>query len=442
MHTLTIYTKRVASSNRYCIATAVILSYLNCLSVPGKRLMLDKLKVSNAIPAHVPRNVVVDFDFYHPEGGERDFQQAWLKLREGAPIKWTPRNGGHWIATRAEDIKEMQLNYEVFSYQSVTIPRSSTPSLPTELDPPEHGPMRALISPLFAPDVLKDIEPRVRVLSRSLIQGFKPNGKCEFQSEFARHLPIAIFLHLMDLPLEAREMLLDYAEKRVRSSDPAVRDAAKARAVAFLNEKVAERRVKPGKDFITRIMNGKIGDRPPTPFELENLLANILSGGMDTVASLLGFIIRYLAVNPQKYARLAAEPSIIPKATDELIRRHGIVNTARMITRDIDYKGMPFKKGERIVVPNHLYGLDEAVFEQPMDVDFDRPNATAHAAFGNGPHRCPGANLGRLEVRIVLEEWSREIPSFGLDPQLPVVMHPGLINTIASLPLVWPVAGA
>src|SRR5271163_4852403 len=102
-------------------------------------------------PAHVPPELVVDFDFYNIPGAAADAHLAWKRLQSGPRIFWTPRNGGHWVATQGADIKEIQLDWETFSYLAATIPRGSTPSIPVESDPPEHTAYRSVISPLFAP---------------------------------------------------------------------------------------------------------------------------------------------------------------------------------------------------------------------------------------------------------------------------------------------------
>jgi cytochrome P450 len=393
-------------------------------------------------PLDVPAELVVDFDFYNIPGAREDAHLAWKRLQSGPRIFWTPRNGGHWVATRGEDIKELQTNWEVFSYRAATIPRGSTAALPVECDPPKHTAYRSMISPLFAPATLKGAEAVARPLAVQLIEELKPRGRCEFRSEFALELPITVFLHLVDLPLESRHVLLPLAETRFRSPDAAKRDAAKAGILDFLQETIAARRVKPGNDFISRLLhsNVRVGERSITEQELQDNLASVMSGGLDTVAAAMGFAMRFLAANAGHRHQLVKERSLIPKAVDELMRRHGIAGTARLVTRDMVFRGVELHANEQILNPNLLYGLDEEIFPNPLEVDFQRPNAASHAAFGNGPHRCPGSNLARLELRILLEEWLRHIPDFRLDPDHPPVMRTGLANVIEELPLLWDVA--
>jgi cytochrome P450 len=388
------------------------------------------------VPDHVPQEVVIDFDIFSPVG-EGDVHDRWLRLQDCGPIVWTPRNGGHWIATRGVDLVAIQKNHDVFSYRSINIPSNPTPSLPLEIDPPEHTPLRAIISKLFEPQTIAKVEPLARGLAVSLIEELQPRGECEFQREFARHLPITVFLSLVDLPMDGRDHLLDLAEKRTRSPVAEERNAAKAGLLAYMRDAIEERRKSPRDDFISRILHGMVGARSLTDFEAENMLATTLSGGLDTVASMMGFAMLRLAERPDLQRRIVADPSVIPTAVDEIIRRDGLANTARLITRDFDFHGVTLKEGDRLVVPSSLIGLDPEIFEHPRELDFDRSNTGQHGSFGNGPHRCPGANLGRLEIRILLQEWFKRIPSFHLTPGGSPVTLSGMVNTIRELHLSW-----
>lgn len=391
-------------------------------------------------PAHVPAELVVDFDIYAPPGGADDILEGWRSLQSRPRLVWTPRNGGHWIATRGEDLMEMQVQHDKFSYRSINIPPNPTPSLPLEIDPPRHTDLRSIISPLFAPQTLMTVEPLAREIAINLIDGFRDRGSCEFQSEFGRHLPIVLFLKLVDLPLEGREHLLGLAEKRTRSPNAEERNAAKAGLLAYMQDAIDRRRVAPKDDFISRILHGKVDGQPLSDDEARNLLATTLSGGLDTVASMMGFIMMRLAMHPELQQRLADEPAVIPRAVDELIRRHGLANTARVVTADMNYKGTDLKEGEQIVVPSSLIGLDPTIFDDPGEIDFDRPNAARHGSFGNGVHRCPGMNLARMEIRILFQEWMPRIPRWEVDRSRPLVTRSGAVNTVQELHLVWPTA--
>jgi len=390
-------------------------------------------------PAHVPAALVREFDFYRIPGGDMDVHAAWKKVQDENPdIFWTPYHGGMWVATRAEDIEYMQLHHETFSMQAHGIPRNLSPNLPLELDPPEHGPIRTILNPMFTPQIVRRMETSIRDMTVALIEGFKPNGGCEFVSEFGRQLPINLFLHLVDLPTDDRLMLLDLAEVRVRGGEAHKREAAKRSLLAYLKDVIQKRRENPGPDVLSRIVTAQVNGELIAMETAQNLLSVVMFGGLDTVATMMAFIVRILALNPALRRRLAENPDRIPSAVDEMLRRHGIATSGRLLMHDIEYKGVQMHKDDVILVPSPLHGLDERRFPDPMTVDIDRPNAASMATFGNGAHRCPGATLGRMELRIFLEEWLKRIPDFDLAENDPPRMASGMVSGILRLQLTWP----
>ena len=391
------------------------------------------------VPAHVPRSLVVDFDYLRPPGHEEDVHRAWARLHAGPDIVWTPHYGGHWIATRAADIDVMQVDHERFSYRHITIPpqQDRTARLnPLEYDPPEHTPRRAVISPAFGPKAMQALEADVRALAVQLIEGFAARGGCEFIGDFAKRLPIDIFLRLVDLPLADRAHLLELTELTVRPRSPEDQVRAFQGLGAYVARWIALRRAHPGNDLFSKIVNAKIDGADMPADQTFGMLSNVLFGGLDTVASSLGFFARFLAENPPVQRELAAQPELIAAAIEEILRRFAIPNTAREITRDFSYQGVQFRRGEQVLLSKALHGLDERRFPDPFTVDFHRKR-TPHAAFGDGPHRCPGSFLARMEIRVWLEEWLRRIPEFRIRGGERARTSSGPVNGVTYLPLAW-----
>jgi cytochrome P450 len=150
----------------------------------------------------------------------------------------------------------------------------------------------------------------------------------------------------------------------------------------------------------------------------------------------MGFVARFLAGSPAHRRQLIDDPSLIPRAVDEFFRRFGVSSTTRTMTRDFEYKGLHFKKGDKVYVFPTLYGLDERKFERPLEIDFHRKNVI-HATFGAGPHRCPGSFLARMEIKVFMEEWLKRIPDFRIKPGDKPKLESGLVNCVHYLPLVW-----
>jgi cytochrome P450 len=389
---------------------------------------------------HVPPELVHDVDIFDLPGAREDVHAAWKRLQqEKPPIFWTPRNGGLWMITRAKDIEAVQKDTDHFSMKGMLVPNNPRPfpAPPVDFEPPEHGPWRMLISPAFSPKVIAEVEEKVRQVVVELIDKMKPQGECEFVSEFTKVLPIVVFLTMMQLPPEDREQLMPHADAIVRSPRPQSIHEARLALKAYIQKAVDDRKLRPRDDLITKIIHGKINGEPIPESHAVGMCTLLLSGGLDTVKNLLGFIALFLARHPGHVKQLRENPDLIPHAIEELIRRHGVSNTARLVTQDIEFLGVQLKSGDQIQGVTALFGLDEDTVPDPMTVDFGRPAPIPHAAFGNGPHRCPGAILARRELKVWLEEWLPRIPEFHVKPGTVPRHDAGMVNNVSELWLSW-----
>ena len=389
-------------------------------------------------PDHVPASLVRDFDYRDFPGHDRDVHLAWKQLHDGPDLFWSPRHGGYWVATRADDIDVMQTDHERFSYRHITVPpqKEFPPLAPLEFDPPAHGPLRAIVSPAFGPKPMQAIEADLRKLSTELLDRIQPQHACEFVDAYAKRLPIVTFLRLVDLPLSDREHLLKLTEMSVRPRSDTDTHQAFMGLHAYTQKWIRERRAQPGSDLFSKIVNATIGNQPLTDEQTAGMLSNVIFGGLDTVAAALSFTARCLAENPDVRAELRADKALIPAAIEEFLRRFGIPNTGREITHDFDYKGVPLRAGDMILLPKTLHGLDERRYPQPLQLNFHRAR-NLHAAFGSGPHRCPGSFLARMELKIFLEQWLERIPDFHIPPGQQPRTSSGPVNGVLYLPLAW-----
>ena len=123
------------------------------------------------VPSHVPLHLVINWDFHHPPGGEEALNSAWKSLHNGPDIVWTPRNGGHWILTRAEDIEFVQLHHDPFSMSSITLGQKTPLAiLPLESDPPQHAAYRRVVMPSLTPKAISALQERIRNTTIELIE--------------------------------------------------------------------------------------------------------------------------------------------------------------------------------------------------------------------------------------------------------------------------------
>jgi cytochrome P450 len=323
--------------------------------------------------------------------------------------------------------------------RDVTMPANTRPTrlLPLEADPPEHTPFRALLNPWFSPKRISELKDFTRQLAVDLIEGLKPRGECEFMQDFALILPIAIFMRLTNLPMSDREHLLRLAQMSTRGG-PHERAQASHEMLAYLMPVIADRRANPGDDVLSTVVHAKIGGQPINDTDMMSMLLVILFGGLDTVASTLGFIAHFMAGSPAHRRQLIEEPSLVDNAVEELMRRFPPSSTARTLSRDYDYKGVHFKQGDKVYIYTLMAGLDERRYPNAWEVDFRRKDAPQHNSFGAGPHRCPGSLLAKLEIKLFLQEWLARIPDFHVKPGEPVEYGPGQVNCVERLVLQWP----
>jgi len=396
-------------------------------------------------PDHVPAANVVDFDYREPADlAQGTVYDVLARLRDTGPeVLWTPRNGGHWIVTRSDDVKWVQENYQVFSHTEFTIPRDITPVKmpPLTVDPPLHARYRAILNPFFQPTQVARMAADARALTIELIERMRGNGGCDFRLEFAEVMPPAMFLGIVDLPQDRRSDFVAWG-KAYMQADGEERRRLLGPIVAYLNQMLDERHANPGDDLLSAIAGWRDNKRFQGEHEVIGMALLVFFGGLDTVANLLSFVAWHLAEHPELQRRLRAEPAILPAACEEYLRRFGLSNTGRLIVSDITHKGVTMKAGEMVMVPIGISSIDDRRYPDPLTVDFDRPGnlvpgGGSHNTFGNGPHKCVGQPLARAELQIFIEEWIARIPEFRLDPAAPPLSHMGPVNGVSRLHLRW-----
>ncbi|BCX67896.1 cytochrome P450 [Pseudomonas izuensis] len=396
----------------------------------------------HGIPGHVAPEQVFHFDIYEPIEGEDDYQSWFRKLQDhGAPdIFWTVSNGGHWVVMRGEDFDYFLKTPELYSSRINVVPRERIlpiVSKPIQLDPPDHTRYRNLLAPAFSPKAVVPLGEKARAMTIVLIEDFLARGECEFVSEFARRLPIVIFMGMVGLPEKDREHLLGLVDEMIRPTKVDNMDAGN-QLMEYAFGKLNERRANPGEDLLSVLARAQVDGKPLEDADLVGMFFLLLLGGLDTVAAMLSFITRFLATHPQERQVLIDHPERIPAAAEELMRRFPISTLVRVATRDHEYKGIQFREGDLVLMQTSAHSVDDRLFDQPLAVDFDR-QVVFHGTFGSGAHRCIGSMLARIEVRVFLEEWLKRIPDFRLKPEQNLRVEPGMVLAMPRLDIEWDV---
>lgn len=369
---------------------------------------------------------------------------GWGRLRAEGRAFRSDIGGSYdlWYLLRYEDIRAALQDYELFSSRSVQyLGDSPQHMLPEELDPPEHAKYRRLLNTPLAPNAVRARSEQIRLFCVSLIEDIAPRGECDFLTDFAQRFPTTIFMDLMGLPVDKTAEFIARAQTVLhltgaRDPDFSRRAAAAMEIVADIGAAVASRRAAPRDDLISGLVSSTVDDRPLTDDELYQLGFLLYLAGLDTVANVLTYSFQYLAAHSGLRRLLRAEPDRVPDAVEEFLRYFSIASTVRVVTRDTEFAGCPMRAGDRIVLPTASAGRDANQYPDPDEFRLDRlPNP--HLAFGAGPHRCAGAHLARLELRIALEEWHRRIPDYELVADRPVTEYVGAVAGLTALPLRW-----
>lgn len=401
------------------------------------------------LPDHVSPELVHRYSLYEIPTTANVFSEI-AKLHEKLPpIFWNPTpfffrglDQGAWNITSIDHIREIMRDTETFSSVGISgfnqlVNVGYELMIPIDCDPPLHTQMRGLIRERLLPQNVAKLEDRIRDLARSLVQRAVAKGSCEVVSDIAAIYPTQIFLLLMGLPLDEADEFLAW-EKDLLQPDPNNLDKMR-NAIGKIIDRVKrgfeERRKNPADDFLTLLVNAEVDGRP-LPDELRlGLGFNLFVGGLDTVLNQLTWLFHFLATQPDIRRRIRGDSKLISSTIEEILRLHSILTTRRFVTRDVEFHGVQFKKGDSVEMFMAAAGSDPTAFPNPEAIDIERlPNR--HLAFGWGPHMCVGMHLARLEMRILVEEWLNAVPEFTLDPQKPVVFHVGILG-LDQVPLVW-----
>lgn len=407
-------------------------------------------KHRTTIPGHVPADRVRDIDIYALDGLEEGFHEAWKRVQtaDNPSLVWTPLTGGHWVATRGNVIDEVYRHPEHFSSRVIWVPREAGEAyemVPTKMDPPEHTPYRKAIDRGLNPAQIRRIESDVRSVAIELIEGFAEKGGCDFARDFAGIFPVKVFLALADLPFGDVPMLNELAKEMTRPSGSTPEEQGRSLEAAnkgffdYLAPIVEQRRGGTGTDLITMMVNTEINGAPMPPDKLLGLVSLLLLAGLDTVVNLLSFMMIYLARHPETVEEMRSDPKKLLRGVEELFRRFAVVSDARYVVQDMEFHGVQLKAGDLILLPTALHGLDDSQHDDPMKVDLSRPNVAAHSTFAQGPHRCAGLHLARMEVLVTLQEWLARIPTFALAEGAAPIYHSGIVAAVENVPLVWKV---
>jgi hypothetical protein len=392
---------------------------------------------------HVDPDLVREFDYHTDPAFLVDPFRALDRIRDQR-VFFSTAYGGYWVLTQASDIRTAFQQPELFSSKEFSIPAGAFPRTmrPLALDPPEHGRYRQPLAPLFAPGAVARLEADLREVCAELVAGFADAGRCDLVSELARPFPTTVFVSMLGLPLSESATFVRWNHDLVHAyEEPEVRKNAGRSIVEYLDALVAERSKEDADDrddLLSRLRRATVDGRPLDHDELVDYAFMLFVAGLDTVSSMLGFSFQCLATQPDTRARLVAQPELVKNAVEEFLRAFAIINTSRVVTRDVTFAGVSMRAGDHVLLSTALASRDPNEIDGPDTIRLDR-DVNRHFAFGAGPHRCVGSHLARLELGIAIRELLVRVPNFHPAPGEPTSIHGGGSFGIDRLVVEWDV---
>ena len=365
-----------------------------------------------------------DYDLFSLEFCNDPFSR-WDAMRQGCPIAHSDRWGGSWMPVHYQDIRMITRDSRRFSSRAIEvggpIPEHGGGLFapPLTSDPPVHTRHRSLLQPFFTPQKLAEMEPFIREEARSLVKALVERGGGDVVQDFAEHLTIAVLAKILDVPRDNEQRFTDWVVRLIRIGprDQVVRAAVVREILDYCDTLLTERRGSHGDDLVTYLSAAHIDGQPLSRKHQLGSCFLILLAGADTTWSAIGASLWHLATHPADRTRLVNEPELLGRAVEELLRVYAPVSIARIAKQEVELHGRAIEAGERIILPLAAANRDPQQFVEPNVVKIARtPNL--HLTFGSGAHRCLGAGLATLELRVSLEEWLHAIPDFSLlDPE-------------------------
>jgi cytochrome P450 len=371
---------------------------------------------------------MVDYNPYAPEIQLNPYP-CWKQLRDEAPVYFNEAYG-FYALTRYDDVLAGLLDPTTFiSGEGVTIDGADRGlGFLISTDPPEHSWYRKLLSRVFTPRRVAELEPFIRGVATQYLDRVRDRDRFDIVQEFSLQLPLDVIGELLGIPTELRAVIHDLSVRAgSRQPDPSgvgqVSDDAMAailEMVMLFLELVVDRRKHPKDDVISMLIAAEVTDDDGEVHRLsDDLIAAqfmlIANAGHETVTNLIGNGTVALWWYPDQRAELVRDPNLMEGAVEEMLRWDNPAPLeGRWTTRDVELHGSVIPEGSRVMLIMGAANHDERVYENPelfaLRRVMDRP-----LVFGFGIHRCLGAALARLESQVAFEELLARFPHYEID---------------------------
>jgi cytochrome P450 len=369
----------------------------------------------------------VNFDHTTPEYAQ-NWEQITRDLRQQCPRSWTDNHGGHWIASKYQDVVDIAQRPDRFTTYKTYDPKTgiaqggtsippipSFRAVPSESDTAEWEVVRRFLNRRFAPKAVEELRAKAEHLVDAVLDAVIETGRLDLVDDLTSPLPALVSMHIFGFPLHEWPRFAMPFHKMLYTPQDHPDYPQTVEAMQYFRQRVDEeieiRRSRPSDDLLGYLAAG-IDRQPLEHGLLQDIAFNIMGGGIDTTTALTANVLIYLSRNPADRQRLINEPGLIKFAREEFVRYFTPVHSvARTVTDDVTVSGWSFKKGERVLLRYISANRDPDVFDDPESVKLDRyPNR--HVSFGAGMHRCLGSFLAKMMFETMLTAVFTRMPDY------------------------------
>jgi cytochrome P450 len=365
---------------------------------------------------------------------------TFTDLRKRCPVAWSNDFGGFWALLKDADITAACKHADTFSSApQFTVPHLDLgfPWLPLQSDPPQHGNYRQALLPYLTKQKVTQLVPQLQEIARSLIEPLRERDSFDASKDFAQPFAGSALCLALRIPAtmweEFRRWTSSIAQAFSEGNLQLILDVCN-NVSDYVKREAAARAEDPGDDLMSALLTTRVDGRELTQDELRGYYMLLTSAGHDTSANSLGHALNHLARHPEHRARLIEDPSLTPLAVDEIIRFYGpLIGLGRRAVQDIEVGGRTIRTGEQVALVWASGARDEDHFDRANEFVLDRP-PTRNVSFGFGAHYCVGADLGRAQLRVAIDEFLKAFPDFHVDGDIERTIWP--TQGIRSLPVV------
>jgi cholest-4-en-3-one 26-monooxygenase len=379
---------------------------------------------------------------------------AWLAyLRRHDPVHWQDEQGGpgFWAVTRYDDCVTVNRDYERFSSAARGTMPFEMPDDDIEqqslmmlnMDPPLHTRYRRLVNKGFTPRMVRDLEASIHRSTDAIIDAVVEKGEADFVTDLSAELPLQVIAELLGVPADDRHRMFEWSNRMVGNEDPEYQGQAEEALIAamelyaYASELYGTKRIDPHADLMSVLTTVEVDGEQLSDMELELFFLLLTVAGNETTRNLMSGAMHAFFQNPAQWQRLLADRSLLPTAVDEMLRFvTPVMNFRRTAMTDVTLSDTKIAAGDKVVFFHASANRDEGIFDDPDTFDVGRdPNP--HVAFGGGgPHFCLGANLARMEIRVMFEHLLDRLPDIHQDGDVQRLQSQ-FINGVKHLPVAF-----